>query len=178
MYLMKGFIVLVRFSTFALLIERVTFRGPRARPAIRQWENRLSLLPSSKVFTTTAFLPACRPASTITTFPDSAEGRKHAVSQRRRQDYHHRIAFPIHLLMMAILKNIGDSFNYLAEFVDCNKRCWVQLHCGRALRWRARKQPRIFYLLTKHCLPRNDSFDQTKLVRRAVVRVGTEIVGP
>lgn len=62
---------LLLFSTFSLDMARVTLRGARARPATKQCEKRLSELPSSKVFTTTAFLPAWRPASTITTFPAS-----------------------------------------------------------------------------------------------------------
>ena len=70
---------LERFSTFFLDIPRVTLRGPRAIPATRQWEKRLSSEPSSCVFTTTAFFPAWRPASTMTTFPLSTEQNQEEI---------------------------------------------------------------------------------------------------
>jgi hypothetical protein len=59
-YLTKGFIALLLFSTLALDMTEVTFRGFQASPATRQCENLLSLFPSSNALTTIAFLPACQ----------------------------------------------------------------------------------------------------------------------
>jgi len=90
-------LILERFSTFFFDIERVTFRGLRAIPAIRTrvgWPLRRESGADwdSRVRTTTALRPAYRPARTITTLPDSyGEGvRKGAESPYKSVRYSER----------------------------------------------------------------------------------------
>jgi len=114
-------LILERFSTFFFDIERVTWRGLRAIPAMRTrvgWPLRRESGADcdSRVRTTTALRPAYRPARTITTLPDSyGEGiSRGAENPYKSVRYSERFN-----------KDIIPSYRY-----DCNENgcIWTSFH--------------------------------------------------